>query len=200
MNWISDYFVKTFREPGNVWAMLTAITTVALAWVAYKQLSDLARTGKSDFLYKLKKDFFTPETRKLMFLIDNDFLEFESSEIPYFRIVQPQDPATRSRLEELGITGPGISPYLIDDLLLGPLEDVGILLKRDLVSLDEVYEGFDSYVQSCADSRAIRVYLEFSRTDEDNLDNDDAWDGFKYLHDELQKSGPKIRARKRKNK
>ena len=55
MSGILDFWMKTFQEPGNFWAMLTAVTTVALAWVAYRQLSDLARTGKSDFLYKRKR-------------------------------------------------------------------------------------------------------------------------------------------------
>jgi hypothetical protein len=51
MVWTIEFWMKTFQEPGNFWAMMTAITTVALARVAYKQLGDLARTSKSDFLY-----------------------------------------------------------------------------------------------------------------------------------------------------
>jgi hypothetical protein len=159
MSRIPDFLLKPVQEPGNFWAMLTAVTTVALAWVAYRQLGDLARTGKSDFLYKLKKDFFTDEARRLMFLIENDLLEFRFAEIPYFQILKSQYPDTDIRLAELGITGSGIGTYLVDDLLLGPLEDVGVLLKRDLLSMDEVYEQFDSYVQTCADNAAIEAYL-----------------------------------------
>jgi hypothetical protein len=194
MDGILNFCLKSLQEPGNFWAMLTAVTTVVLALIAYWQLGDLARTGKSDFLYKLKKDFFTDDARRLMFLIDNDLLEFCSEEISYFQILKPKSPEAEIRLSELGITGSGVSTYLIDDVLLGPLEDVGFLLKRDLLSRDEVYEQFDSYVQACGDNDAIRAYLKFSRTGEGN---EDVYDGFQYLYDQLEKWGPKIRATKK---
>ncbi len=174
--------------------MLTALTTVALAWVAYKQLSDLARTSKSDFLYKLKKDFFTEETRRLIFLIENELLEFRSTSIPYFQVVQPKDADTQSRMRELGITGSTVNTCLIDDVLLGPLEDVGVLLSRNLVSLDEAYEQFDSYVQICAEDKAIGQYLSWSREGEDD---EDVFDHFQMLYEKLKEHGPRIRAEKR---
>ena len=193
--WTTDFWLETFRKPETFWSMVTAVTTVVLARVAYKQLSDLARTGKSDFLYKLKKDFFTPEVRQLIFLMENNFLEFRPGDIPYFAIVLAKDAETQSRARELGISGNAVSTYVVDDLLLGPLEDVGILLKRDMVSLHEVYEQFDSYVQLCADNDAVGAYLKFSRDGEDNAD---VYDGFEYLRLRLEEEGPKIREHKLK--
>jgi len=197
MPWTLDFWLKTLQEPGSLWAMLTTITTMGLAWVAYRQLSDLARTSKSDFLYKLKKDFFNEETRRLVFLMENELLEFESTEIPYFRIVQPPDANAQSRMRELGITGSTVATGLVDDVMLGPLEDVGILLSRDLVSLDEAYEQFDSYVQLCAENKAISEYLGWSRQGDSD---EDVFDHFQSLYEKLEKYGPKIRARKRKNR
>jgi len=174
--------------------MATAVSTAALIAVAYYQLRDLAKTSKSDFLYKLKKDFFTPEARRLVFLAENNLLRFQQERIPYFQIIRPDAEAT-SRMEEMEITGPSISTGLVDDVLLGPLEDVGVLLERNLVSLDEAYEQFDSFVQACVENTAIEQYLAWCRTDEDD---DDVYDHLNMLYDKLRVQGPKIRARKRK--
>lgn len=100
-------------------------------------------------------------------------------------------------MTELGISATAISTYLVDDLLLGPLEDVGIFLKRNMLSLDEVYEQFDSYVQLCEDNDAVGAYLKLSRTGEGN---EDVYDGIEYLRLKLEDAGPKIRRRKLKAK
>lgn len=195
--WTPDFWLETLRRPESFWSMLTTVTTIVLAWVAYRQLSDLARTGKSDFLYKLKKDFFTAEVRQLVFLMENDFLEFRSGDIPYFAIVPGKDLEAQSRMKELAISETTVSTYVVDDLLLGPLEDVGILLKRNMLSLEEVYEQFESYVQLCADNHAVGAYLKLSRSGEDN---EDVYDGLEYLRLKLQGEGPTIRERKVKKK
>jgi hypothetical protein len=197
MPWTFDFWMKTLQDPGIFWAMLTAITTVALAAVAYWQLSDLAQTNRSDFIYKLKEDFFTDEARRLVFLVDNDLLQFKVATIPYFEIAIPEDAETRKRIEELGIVGSTLSTYLVDDVLLGPLEDVGVLLKLGRISLRETYEHFDSYVQNCANDNAIQDYLSWSREGEDN---EDVYDNFQELSERLEIEGPKIRARKLKKR
>jgi hypothetical protein len=195
MFWSINFWRKTLQDPASFWAMVAAITTVAIAWVAYRQLSDLARTNKSDFLYKLKKDFFTEETRRLVFLLENELLEFQSTEIPYFRILRPDNADTQNRVRELGITGDTVETGVIDDVLLGPLEDVGILLSRNLVSLEEAYEQFDSYVQLCAEDKAIGEYLAWSR---EGAEDEDVFDHFQSLYRKLELHGPRIRERKRK--
>ena len=197
MPWSGDFWLRTFQEPGNFWAMLTAITTIALAAVAYRQLSDLAATSRSDFLYKLKKDFFTERARRLVFLVENGLLEFRDESIPFFKVVTGGDALIQSRLEELGITDESVSAYLVDDVLLGPLEDVGLLLRTDSVSMAEAYEQFDSYAQMCFDDTAMRSYLESAREGEGN---EDVYDGIQFLYQKLQREGPKIREKKKKKK
>jgi hypothetical protein len=71
-----------------------------------------------------------------------------------------------------------------------------VLEERSLVSLDEAYEQFSTYVGICAESEAIRQYLSWSSAQDP--DDDDVYDNFQKLYEKLRKEGPKIRARKRK--
>jgi len=193
MMWTHDFWLKTLQEPANFWAMLTTVITLVLAALAYWQLRKLVLTSRSDFIYRLKKDFFTDEARRLIFLIENGLLEFTSATVGYFQTVKTQEGDTQTRMQELGITSSTVSTYLVDDILLGPLEDLGLLLKRGLVSLEETYEHFDTYVQICADGQAIRDYLQWSREGDGN---EDVYDNFQELYERLEREGPKIRARK----
>ncbi|MFZ0439021.1 MAG: hypothetical protein WAL76_12940, partial [Candidatus Sulfotelmatobacter sp.] len=188
MLWTSDFWLRTLQNPEAFWAMATAIATVGLIAVANYQLRDLAKTSKSDFLYKLKKDFFTPEARGLVFLAENDLLKFKPGRIPYFEIATP-DAETAKRMEDLGITTSSLSTGLVDDAVLGPLEDVGVLLERNLVSLDEAYEQFDSFVQICVENEAIAQYLACCREDEDD---DDVYDNLQNLYEKLNVRGKSI--------
>jgi len=196
MFWKWEFWLKTLQDPATFWSMAAAIATIGLIAVAYYQLRDLAKTSKSDFLYKLKKDFFTPDARRLVFLAENGLLRFHSNQIPYFEIVRP-DAETINRMGELGITEPSVSTGVVDDVLLGPLEDVGVLLERNLVSLDEAYEQFDSFVQMCVENEAIAQYLVWCRTDEED---DDVYDHVQNLYEKLKARGKEIRAEKRSRK
>jgi hypothetical protein len=165
MPWTSEFWMQTFREPASFWAMAAAIFTALIAVVAYKQLGDLAQSSKSDFLYRLKKDFFTEEARRLMFLVDNDLLEFRAEEIPFFQVVKREDASMSERFRELGVQSATISTYLVDDVLLGPLEDLGVLERLKRVSLEEAYEHFASYIEGCAENKAILEYIQWSKDD-----------------------------------
>jgi len=197
MVWTSDFWLGTLQQPGNFWAMLTTVTTVVLAGLAYWQFRKLVRTSRSDFIYKMKKDFFTADARRIFFLIENDLLEFRPALIGYFQVVSPQDNDTQARMQELGVTFSTVSTYLVDDVLLGPLEDLGLLLKGGFVSLEETYEHFETYVETCGDSKGIKNYIEWSREGESNQD---VYDNFQALYEKLREEGPKIRDKKAKKK
>jgi hypothetical protein len=194
MVWRLEFWLRTLQEPATFWAMATVVATFGLIAVAYYQLRDLAKTSKSDFLYKLKKDFFTPQARRLVFLAENEFLRFKRGEIPYFEIVKPDEESAR-RMKELQITETSVETGVVDDVLLGPLEDVGVLLDRNLVSLDEAYEQFDSFVQICVENEAIAEYLAWCRANEED---DDVSDHVQSLYEKLIARGAGIRAAKRK--
>jgi hypothetical protein len=118
---------------------------------------------------------------------------FEKEGIPYFRVVS-SDNETAARMEEVGVTGSSISTGFVDDVLLGPLEDVGLLVERNLISLDEAYEQFDSYVQLCIENKAVADYIRVCRSGQDD---EDVWDHLQALYRSLELRGPEIRAKKK---
>jgi hypothetical protein len=65
------------------------------------------------------------------------------------------------------------------------------------VTLDEAYEQFDSYVQTCAEDKAIGEYLAWSRQEDDD---EDVFDHFQMLYEKLKEHGPRIRAEKKRRR
>jgi hypothetical protein len=189
-----EFLAKTFTDAPTFWVMATALGTFILAYVAWKQLSDLARTSQSDFLYRLKRDFFSEETRKLIFLLDNDLLEFHKGAIAYFRILRHKTDDTESRLNDLDIKGDTLSTHVMDDFLIGPLEDVAILEDRKRVTLEDVYEIFDYYISLCTEKQPVLDYVKWVR--EELPENEDIYDNLFRLHDKLKKKGPELRKKK----
>jgi hypothetical protein len=189
-----ELLAKTFADPAIFWSMVTALATIVLICVAYWQLRSLARTSRSDFVYRLKSDFFTDEARRLICLAEHDMLKFhDAGKIPYFEIVGQGAVGVADRLKELGVEGKTVSVYLVDDKLLGPLEDIGVLEKLGLVSLEEVYEVFVTYIEICVESAGLKEYLAWSRKDPDD---EDVYDNLNRLYKKLKAKGPQIRKKK----
>jgi len=159
-----SFWEKTWCDPAVFWVAATAGITALLVWVAWKQLGSLADSSTSDFLFRLKSDFFTEQARKLVFLIEQDLLKFEDAEIPYLSIPDFNKAELKPRLEELGITKPTISTYFLDDTILGPLEDVAFYLSEKRITRNQVYEVFSYYICICAESPAIQDYKKACRT------------------------------------
>jgi hypothetical protein len=131
--------------------------------VAWKQLSSMAESSTSDFLFRLKSDFFNEQARKLVFLIEQDLLKFEDAEIPYFSIPEFNKPELKPRLQELGITESTISMYVLDDIILGPLQDAAFYLREKRITKNQAYAVFSYYICICSKSPAIQAYKEFCR-------------------------------------
>jgi hypothetical protein len=157
------FWEKTWSDPAVFWAAATTVITALLAWVAWKQLGSLADSSTSDFLFRLKSDFFTEQARKLVFLIERDLLKFEDAGIPYFSIPDFSKPELKPRLQELGINEPTISTYFLDDIILGPLEDVAFYLSEKRITQNQVYEVFSYYIGICAENSAIQDYKRTCR-------------------------------------
>ena len=181
------FWEKTLSDPAVFWVMATFVLTAVLVLVAWKELGDLARTSRADFIFRLKNNFFTDEARRLLFLVDENLLQFEDSEIPYFTIRNADDPALRSRFKELGITGSTVSTYIIDDVLLGPFEDVDLFLTGKLITAKHAYEMFYTYVTSCAENAEIQKYIQSTRREPCNSD---IYSGFDDLYKRLRKVAP----------
>jgi hypothetical protein len=158
-----SFWDKTWSDPAAFWMAATALLTALLVWVAWKQLGSLAESSTSDFLFRLKSDFFTEQARRLVFLIEENLLRFEDTEIPYFSIPDFDKPELKPRLRELGIGEPTVSTYLLDDIILGPLEDVAFYLSEKRITEEQVYAVFSYYICICADSAAIQDYKKACR-------------------------------------
>lgn len=190
LSWDNGSMIEWLKESVRsdvFWVMVTTLATIALVFVAQKQLKDLARTSRSDFLYRLKKDFFTKQVSDFNFLLENDLLTFTPGPIPTFYT----------------ITKHGVKPEkdafttnTIDDVLLGPLEDVGVLWKLGRLSVNEVYETFDYYITLCVENEAIADYIKWVKKEPGD---EDIYDHLLLLHKKLKEEGPKIRAKKRRS-
>jgi hypothetical protein len=195
MNTACGFLTKSLSDPAIFWVMVGAVTTIILVGVAYWQLESLARTSRSDFLYRIKSDFFNDDARRLIFLVENNLLKFHSEgAIPFFEITGRDVPGNADRMRELGIEGDSVSMYLVDDKLLGPMEDIGVLEKLRLVTLEEVYEVFVTYINICVESPSLKDYLGWSRKD---TEDDDVYDNLLYLYKKLKEKTPRIRQKKR---
>src|ERR1700733_9291616 len=71
-------------KKGVFWTASGVIITAILCWVAYSQLAESNQAAKDQnriaaetFLHNLKTDFFTPEARNLILLMDIDALKFQ---------------------------------------------------------------------------------------------------------------------------
>ncbi len=103
------------------------------------------------------------------------------------------EPSIITRLEELGIERKSISVYVVEDVLFGPMEDLGVLESLGLVSLQEVYEAFVTYVKICVESEPLKQFLDWCS---DNPDDSDVYDHLLHLYDKLVAETPHIQRRK----
>jgi hypothetical protein len=181
------FWEKTLNDPAVFWPMTASVFTLAIVGVAWWQLGALARTSQADFIFRLKSDFFTEEARRLLFLVEEGLLQFEDSEI--LSILKRNDPSLRCRFEELGVKGSTISTYVVDDVLLGPLEDVGAFLDGRLVTEKHAYDMFYTYVKSCSENAEIRKYIQSNRRE---LGDSDVYSDFDDLYKRLRRMEPKL--------
>ena len=181
---VHDFWRKTVLDPAIFWSMVTAIGTLLLVYIAWIQLKDIAKTRKHEFIDKIKSVFFTVEARRLLFLIEYDFLRFHAAAIPYFEVVKTQVGNNEKRYTELGITWETLSTYTVDDVLLGPLEDVGILEASRVIDVKQAYLTFSYYVIACWENKQIQNYVEWARKDRETPD---IYSQFENLYKKMKK-------------
>jgi len=74
------------------------------------------------------------------------------------------------------------------------MEDIGVLEKLGLVTIEEVYEVFVTYINICVESLPLKEYLAWSRKDPQD---EDVYDNLFRLYEKLKEETPKIRRKKR---
>jgi len=177
-----DIYKSNQLYSGLIGNILATFFAAFLVWVAWEQWSKLSKTSSADFVHKLTEDFFTPETRTLISLIECRALIYIESftisddEITSDGITKSQDYfkvdcdiLKKSHLPDEIINDltkkKFYSPWEIDDLLLSPLEDVGMLEDCGIINFQMVYSGFSYYLATVLDYREIKKYINNMRND-----------------------------------
>lgn len=158
-----EFLTKSIFDPVVFWTMVTAVTTAALVVVGYVQLRQLVKTGQAEFLDRLKRDFLTPETQGLLFLVRYRLLEFEVNAPPRFHIRPLPEGSLKQRFQQLQIREETVSVFGIDELLLIPLDDLASFEKTGSVDLSGIYQLFGRYILDIVDNEAIHEYLVWVR-------------------------------------
>ncbi len=126
---------------------ITALATIFIAVVATVQLQALRHISNADFIHRLNNDFYTAESRRVRKLLE----------------------ATDLRLETFGkrarfIVGrQSLDDHEIDDLVLGPLEAVGIFFANGVVDLESAYEMFGTCVIEVWENAVVKKYIGWQR-------------------------------------
>jgi len=185
----------------HLWEMVTAIATVWIIYTAYYQLCESNQTSKATFIRNFSDNFFNPETRDLIMLLDMDALDFKIHKIeygvddptnkdcPYFEIdSRVLDQLQIPEKKKEGLTQRKVySSYEIDDLVIGYFEDLGAFEKKGLVDIREVYNHFDWYVQMVWENTEIQKYIASQRDNEKS--GDDIDENFEYIAKRLKSYG-----------
>lgn len=163
---------------GIIGAILGSIITALLVFVAWEELGSLGRTSSADFIHKLKSDFFRPETRVLVSLLECNALKYcpnnEGGEansakgMPYFEVDESE--LNKAKLpQDIGQSlskNKYYSAWDLDDMLLGHFEDIGMLEQRAIIDFQMVYDEFSGYIETAWDDAHIKKYIMDQRMQE----------------------------------
>lgn len=203
---IIDHLVNFYpKDPTAFWTMILVGATLLLFIIAWIQLGKISKTGSADFIHRFKEDFFRPETRRLIMLIDQDCIKFKDDDLAGFEVIE--DPI----LEQKGRKDPKnvlrawkifkslltrktpssdktyYTGYELDDLVLGHFEDLGIFEKRGIIKIDMIYEEFGWYIEAVRDNCEIDKYIKSQRAGEPA--DKDIYDQFDYIYEKSKSFG-----------
>lgn len=164
---LADYGIIT-KQSEVIAEWTTAAATVGLVALASVQLRALVKTSNADFIHKLNGDFFTPESRVLRKLLDDPALTFRAE----------ADKGQFLLAGEIKFTD-----HDLDDLVLGPLESIGIFHKAGAIDLTETYEMFGWYALRVWEKEVVQQYVRWLRARDDGAD---LYDHLQKLHDECE--------------
>jgi hypothetical protein len=153
----------------------TAIFTALILIVAWTQLRKMNKTSNAEFMLKLKTDLFNEKTSLLFSTIQIKCLKYitpKKGGVSYFEI-------EADRIEDLKIKNEIIrkiknlrdGSYIVDsveldELLLGHIEDLGILYKKKILDIEMIYEEFFYNIEKCWENQDIKNYIKHVRQTE----------------------------------
>jgi hypothetical protein len=167
------------------WESITAIFTAALFILGWWQLNKLNQTTSADFLHHFVEDFFTPETRYLIILFDMGWITFDSAG-PMTQFHISKAPEAKKIAHELGQTRSFYTAYEVDDLLLGQFEDIAVLVRKEVVQVDMVYNTLSWYLYTIWKNKEIEAYIKWHRHQKNCSD---VYKEIDYLVEEFDKYG-----------
>jgi hypothetical protein len=170
--------------------IIGALFTLLLAWLAWMQLSSILETTSADFITRLKNDFFQEQTRTLITLVANEWIEFiedydcgKKAEIPFFQVCGVRSTHLPNEIKDRLAKQTAYTAFEMDDLLLGPLEDVATLWERRIIDIGLVDTMFGWYVAVIWENCEVQKYIRNQRRDEAA----DLYSGLEDLYAELKR-------------
>lgn len=155
-----------------------SLATLIIAILAFYQIYTMKKIASSDVIIRYKKDFYTPELREIMVIIEKDGFIFDESKYRFIIIDSVKMGIPFSFLQD------SYSPFDIDDKLLRPFEEIGTLYKNKYIKkLDLVYEFFDWHLEMIWDDKAIQKYINLERQKPDNWD---LYTNFEFLYNKCK--------------
>lgn len=148
----------------HFWERITGIATIWVVYIAYSQLSKGNDVSKAEFIRRFSNEFFTNKTRDIIMLIDKgvNALKYNEGEPPYYSIDMnkiPQEGISPEKIEDLK-KRKYYTAFEIDDLLLGPLCDIGFFLHKGLIDKEEANDHFGYYIRSVFKNDEIKHYID----------------------------------------
>ncbi|HEY4287850.1 MAG TPA: hypothetical protein VGN00_12180 [Puia sp.] len=146
----------------NLFALITALTTIILLVFTYSQIRDVKETNSADFALKLKSEIFSKENLTLISLLDDSLVKF----VPfrnydgYFEL----DTQKIKSLPSLAIKKPTRYYTLVQvDQLLMAFENLSFYEKKDQIDIDYIYEQFAYYITAVWKNGYIQQYIDMTR-------------------------------------
>lgn len=180
------FFDHTHLIDGLIGGLIGSILTLLVAYVAWVQLGSISRTASADFILRFKKDFFQDETRRLIQLIDNDWLKFTQRKDQSFFQVDAEAVWKSELHEEIKnwlLQRKAYSDYDIDDLLLGHFEDLGMLRQARVLDFRMTYEMFSWYIEIVWENEEIQKYIKSEQEGDESI-----YEAFEGLYEECKET------------
>lgn len=182
------------------WSTIYDLLTLALLFFTFRsfqtlraQIRSTQRTTNADFAERFKKAFFTDEARQLFFLVDNDLLNYEvlkiesAFEFHLFKLDKSKCESIKSKIpnfDKIVSAKETYTSYELDDYLLQHFEDLGYYEENAILSLEDIYNGFAYYIETCYENTAIKTYVNNCR--KGDARNKDIYDKFISLYNKIQ--------------
>ncbi|MDP4267817.1 MAG: hypothetical protein Q8880_10350 [Bacteroidota bacterium] len=176
-----------------LWTLVTAVATIGIGVIAYIQLEKYNNTAIADFALKFKNDFYNNcKTKDLLMLFEFNLLKFcqdkkednDKLTHDYFDVIE-NDLKKYKHIENLlNEKRKNYNSDEIDDNILGHYEDLGLFLKKGIISIDFIYIGFDYHIEKIYENDAIKDYIKEIRTQD--IENEDIYAEFDYLYKRIQ--------------